>query len=539
MKKKSWKFTKRVITFVLTTAMVFSAMPPTAASAKTSFRWVGLSGKAKVETGLGNGTGTEGIWFVATDNADGGESQVILDQAAEDGDGTTISDADVKAHGGISGTAILKAGSLDYKPVVWINFYVAGLKDGKPEAANALDWGGLSISYECDLAPAIELSLGDEVDKQIGYAWPEYNLKKAPAGEGKVETVTWDQIKMPSWAPTTSKKVSGEEAAAQLVSVKFKIQGNPGTYHFRIAGIGSTDAKLPLPGATLDEYHTFTPVAAKAATCLTDGNIAYYKCDDCGKLFTDNTGSTEITADAVIVKATGHKWGNWTIVKAATETATGTKIRVCQNDPSHIESEEIPMLTPSGSGKGTDGQQTISDDGKKLTDTDGQEYQIADKSEPDKLKKGDQVADEKTGGKYMIASVTAKNGKTNGGEVIFQKPYDAAAATVLVEDTVTIGGVKFKVTEIAAKAFYKNKKLTRITIGKNIKKIGANAFNGASNLKNITIKTTKLKKKTVGKNAFKGIHKKAKAKVPAKKLKSYKSVLKARGMNGKKQSIKK
>ena len=106
-----------------------------------------------------------------------------------------------------------------------------------------------------------------------------------------------------------------------------------------------------------------------------------------------------------------------------------------------------------------------------------------------------------------------------------------------VPDTVTVSGKKYKVTEIKADAFRNNKKLKKVTIGKNIEKIGKNAFSGCKNLKNVNIKTVKLTKKTVGANAFKGINDKAKVKVPKSKLKDYKTILKARGIKGKNQKI--
>ena len=65
-------------------------------------------------------------------------------------------------------------------------------------------------------------------------------------------------------------------------------------------------------------------------------------------------------------------------------------------------------------------------------------------------------------------------------------------------------------------------------IGKNIKTIGKNAFAGAGKLKSITIKSTSLKK--IGSKAFKGIHPKCKIKVPAKKLRAYKRLLKKKGL---------
>lgn len=99
-------------------------------------------------------------------------------------------------------------------------------------------------------------------------------------------------------------------------------------------------------------------------------------------------------------------------------------------------------------------------------------------------------------------------------------------------------GEVYKVTEIAPDALKGNKNITKVTIGTNVQKIGKNAFSGCKKLKSITIKSKKLTAKTVGSNAFKGIHRKAKIKVPKSKLKSYKKLLKKKGIKGKKQTIK-
>ena len=66
-------------------------------------------------------------------------------------------------------------------------------------------------------------------------------------------------------------------------------------------------------------------------------------------------------------------------------------------------------------------------------------------------------------------------------------------------------------------------KLTTVTIGTNVKTVGANSFAGCSKLKTISIKSQVITK--FGKNAFKGIYKKAIIKTPAKKLKTYKKLL--------------
>ena len=48
-----------------------------------------------------------------------------------------------------------------------------------------------------------------------------------------------------------------------------------------------------------------TKVEAKKATETTDGNIEYYICNSCGKLYKDAEGKTEITLKDTVIKATG------------------------------------------------------------------------------------------------------------------------------------------------------------------------------------------------------------------------------------------
>ena len=104
------------------------------------------------------------------------------------------------------------------------------------------------------------------------------------------------------------------------------------------------------------------------------------------------------------------------------------------------------------------------------------------------------------------------------------KPYNKNSTSVVVKDTVKLGGVKFKVTVIANNAF-KGSMIKKLTIGKYIIKIGKNAANGCVDLKDIKIKSKVLKK--IGSKAFKGINAKAKFKVSAKnKVKKYKKMIK-------------
>ena len=59
--------------------------------------------------------------------------------------------------------------------------------------------------------------------------------------------------------------------------------------------------------------HDMTKVDAVPASCETDGNIEYYECGYCGKLFTDADGKNEITAADTVIAAAGHRYlTSWT-----------------------------------------------------------------------------------------------------------------------------------------------------------------------------------------------------------------------------------
>ncbi len=97
-------------------------------------------------------------------------------------------------------------------------------------------------------------------------------------------------------------------------------------------------------------------------------------------------------------------------------------------------------------------------------------------------------------------------------------------AYTYIPDTVVIKGVKCKVTEFATGAFAENKKLTNVTIGKYVTKIGKQAFYKSAKLKKVTIKSTGVK--SIGSKAFQGIYKKAVIKTPKSKKSAYKKLLK-------------
>ena len=116
---------------------------------------------------------------------------------------------------------------------------------------------------------------------------------------------------------------------------------------------------------------------------------------------------------------------------------------------------------------------------------------------------------------------------TKNGTVEFAETNNIAITEISIPDIVTISGITYKVTSVAKNAFKSNKNLEKITIGKNVAKINAGAFNGCKNLSVINIKSKKLS--FIGKNAFKGIKAKAKIKVPSSRLSKYKKLFVGKG----------
>ena len=105
--------------------------------------------------------------------------------------------------------------------------------------------------------------------------------------------------------------------------------------------------------------HTMEAHKAVAATCLTEGNNAYWYCSVCEKYFADEAGDTEIAQDSWIVPALGHDWGEITCTWAA-DYSTATATRVCAHDETHVETETVettyeivtpPTATTSGTGR--------------------------------------------------------------------------------------------------------------------------------------------------------------------------------------------
>lgn len=199
----------------------------------------------------------------------------------------------------------------------------------------------------------------------------------------------------------------------------------------------------------------------KAATCTKAGYIGDTYCKDCGELL--KTGKE--------TDALGHTWGKGKVTRKSTYTAAGQLTYTCSR------CGEKKVITT-----------------KKLF------YP-------------------KAGTKYTVAGCQYKVIKA-GAEVSLVGT-NKNAKSVTIPAVIKVKGVTYKVTSIGAKAFNGSKKLTKVTIGTNIKKISNNAFYKCKSLKTVTIKSVLLTKKTANKKAFKGTNKKMVINVPKKVKKAY------------------
>ena len=282
-----------------------------------------------------------------------------------------------------------------------------------------------------------------------------------------------------------------------------------------------------------EHTHNLTLVAAKAATCTTAGNSAYYTCDGCDKWFADATGSVEITdKTSVKIPAPGHTAGTewksddtnhwhecsrchdkndeaahstseWIIDTAATETAEGAKHKECTVCKKVLETATIPA---TGSSHTNSYGVYVG-----MTYTAGNLiYQITS------------IDTATVGQSKVIGVVAAKKNKIKKVTIPDRadcKGYRLNVTTIgnnafagcKALEKLTIGN---KVTVIGKNAFKNCSKLETVVIGKAVKTISSKAFIGDNKIKKITFKGDKLK--TVKKNAF---SKKAKKNIKSKKTK--------------------
>lgn len=276
----------------------------------------------------------------------------------------------------------------------------------------------------------------------------------------------------------------------------------------------------------------------KEADCIEAG-VMTYTCHKCGATKTEDIPRTE------------HTWDEGEVTTAPTCTKPGVRTYTCSickatrteaiKATGHLHTEIRNKKDASCTENGYTGDmyckdcgallkkgETIDALGHQWKETkrvepsyteDGQIIYICNRCGEQKAETFEKLAYPKAGTKYTVAGCQYKVTKA-GAEVSLIKT-NKKAKRVTIPAVIKVNGVTYKVTSIGAKAFNGNKKLTKITVGTNIKRISNNAFYKCKSLKMVNIKSMLLTKKTANKKAFKGVGKKMVIKVPKKVKKAY------------------
>lgn len=281
----------------------------------------------------------------------------------------------------------------------------------------------------------------------------------------------------------------------------------------------------------------------KEADCKETG-VMTYTCHKCGATKTEDIPRAE------------HTWDEGEVTTAPTCTKPGVRTYTCSvckatrteaiKATGHLHIEIRNKKDASCTENGYTGDTYCKDCGALLkkgetVDVLGHQWKETKRAEPSYTEDGqiiytcnrcgeqkaetfEKLAYPKAGTKYTVAGCQYKVTKA-GAEVSLIKT-NKKAKRMTIPAVIKVNGVTYKVTSIGAKAFNGNKKLTKITVGTNIKKISNNAFFKCKNLKMVNIKSVLLTKKTANKKAFKGTNKKMVIKVPKKVKKAYVKIFK-------------
>ncbi|WP_337461620.1 leucine-rich repeat protein [Jutongia sp.] len=312
--------------------------------------------------------------------------------------------------------------------------------------------------------------------------------------------------------------------------------------------------------------HILEKIEKKNATTVKEGNIEYYHCSVCDGCFSDSKGTSPITKESTVIpviKVTP------TVTPSVTPTAgpsakptTEPGVEPTAKPSAAPSTEPTAKPTAEPGGKPTAGpsaepgvkptagpsaepgaeptagpsEETTAKPGGKPTagpsaaptETPAGEPAIPKPTKKPVVKpakKGKKLTDSK-GAIYKVTS-----DKTGSPTVEYSAAAKGAKGTITIPAQVTIKGVTYKVTSVGASACRNRAGITKVIIGKNVKKIGNRVFSGCKKLKKVTIKTTKLTESTVGSNAFSGISSGVVVKVPESKVKAYRKLFKKKGIS--------
>ena len=310
-----------------------------------------------------------------------------------------------------------------------------------------------------------------------------------------------------------------------LEGMKFKAKIAPEAAEDAWKGAGTEDFTILTPKNARDYYniekisgatvrpetdaeheHDMQKFEAKAPTCTQPGNIEYYICRDCDKVYADEDGKECILLTETYLQSLGHDWeSDFRIDTPATEATQGEKSIHCRRcgERSRIVKysleDEKNSSNDNSSSAGNSEQENLYYEGSN----ENEDTEYGTKITYSYLLKGSLF--KAKGLRYRVNAVNAKKGIF---DVICMDSNSKKIKKITVPNYVKYKGIHYRVTGI-----------------------GKNAFAGCRKVKTVKIQSMYLKKKNIGKNAFRGIPRKASVYVPAGKMKSYRKWLKKAGLS--------
>ena len=310
-----------------------------------------------------------------------------------------------------------------------------------------------------------------------------------------------------------------------LEGMKFKAKIAPEAAEDAWEGAGTEDFTILTPKNARDYYniekisgatvrpetdaeheHDMQKFEAKAPTCTQPGNIEYYICRDCDKVYADEDGKECILLTETYLQSLGHDWeSDFRIDTPATEATQGEKSIHCRRcgERSRIVKysleDEKNSSNDNSSSAGNSEQENLYYEGSN----ENEDTEYGTKITYSYLLKGSLF--KAKGLRYWVNAVNAKKG---------------------IFDVICMGSNSKKIKKITVPNYVKYKGIHYRVTG-----IGKNAFAGCRKVKTVKIQSMYLKKKNIGKNAFRGISRKASVYVPAAKMKSYRKWLKKAGLS--------
>ena len=321
-------------------------------------------------------------------------------------------------------------------------------------------------------------------------------------------------------------------------------------YCHRGSAAASYASKHNIPLKYLEDLERTTPtitVSAGTAIEKVSGDPAFSL-----GVSTNSNGTVTYTSDNESVAKVDAK-GNVTIIGAGTATITIATAKTIAFEPAEqkvvitVKEKTNDAGTSGGNNQPGNTDQSGNNNQPGASDNTQNTETPANTQTPSNLKNGTTITDKKSKVKYVVTNAKKKT-------VEYKATTDKKAKKVTVPSAVQIDGVTYKVTSVAKKAFYKNKTITSVTIGKNVTTIADSAFEGCTKLRKVTVgsKTTKIgakafkncknletvkissgSLKSIGKQAFTGTKSTMKVTVPAKKLTAYKKLLQKSGISKK------